>query len=109
MSIGTCLLFVVVGVVGKICPSLVDAALNIYRKGEKRTVADGDLRNSVLNWKSFKDMIDMTHCAIVQLRVWEGGPAPNPSLVDLNGITQYHLLEFAKKGRPLVVNFGSCT
>jgi len=38
-----------------------------------------------------------------------GNPAPNPDLVDLESRAKLPLLSFAKAGRPLVLNFGSCT
>ena len=38
-----------------------------------------------------------------------GKPAPNPPVVKLDGVTQVNLLDFAKAGRPLVLNFGSCS
>ncbi|XP_063586617.1 type II iodothyronine deiodinase-like isoform X1 [Penaeus indicus] len=38
-----------------------------------------------------------------------GGPAPNPTLVRLSDGVECRLLDMAKAGRPLVVNFGSCT
>ncbi|KAI8508981.1 Thyroxine 5-deiodinase [Branchiostoma belcheri] len=38
-----------------------------------------------------------------------GGKAPDAPLLYRDGLKQARLLDFAKKGRPLVVNFGSCT
>ncbi|XP_078575519.1 type I iodothyronine deiodinase-like [Branchiostoma floridae x Branchiostoma japonicum] len=38
-----------------------------------------------------------------------GGKAPDAPLLHMDGLTQARLMDFAKKGRPLVVNFGSCT
>ena len=38
-----------------------------------------------------------------------GKPAPNPPVVKIDGVTQVNLLDFAKAGRPLVLNFGSCS
>ncbi|CAH1243407.1 DIO1 [Branchiostoma lanceolatum] len=38
-----------------------------------------------------------------------GGKAPDAPLLHMDGLTQARLVDFAKKGRPLVVNFGSCT
>ncbi|XP_046544588.1 thyroxine 5-deiodinase-like [Haliotis rubra] len=35
--------------------------------------------------------------------------APNPRLHSLDGTQIHRLLDFQKQGRPLVVNFGSCT
>ncbi|XP_042215639.1 thyroxine 5-deiodinase-like isoform X2 [Homarus americanus] len=38
-----------------------------------------------------------------------GGKAPNPVMMRLEGRSQCHLLDEAKPGRPLIINFGSCT
>jgi len=38
-----------------------------------------------------------------------GDISPNPSLVNLTDRSSAPLLSFAKTGRPLVLNFGSCT
>ncbi|XP_071520043.1 uncharacterized protein [Panulirus ornatus] len=38
-----------------------------------------------------------------------GGRAPNPLVMRLEDRTQCHLLDLARKARPLVLNFGSCT
>jgi len=38
-----------------------------------------------------------------------GKEAPNPALIDLVTKTKTYLLSHEKAGRPLVVNFGSCT
>jgi len=38
-----------------------------------------------------------------------GEAAPNPVLVNLETRTKVPLLSFARAGRPLVLNFGSCT
>ncbi|ROT82963.1 iodothyronine deiodinase type 3 [Penaeus vannamei] len=43
------------------------------------------------------------------LTVEVGSPAPNPVLVRLSDGVECHLLDIAKAGRPLVINFGSCT
>ncbi|XP_047474175.1 thyroxine 5-deiodinase-like [Penaeus chinensis] len=43
------------------------------------------------------------------LTVEVGSPAPNPALVRLSDGVECHLLDMAKVGRPLVINFGSCT
>jgi len=39
----------------------------------------------------------------------EGSPAPNTEVVNLVSRKSGKLLDWAKKGRPLVLNFGSCT
>jgi len=38
-----------------------------------------------------------------------GSQAPNPTLVNLSTKSSTTLLSLAKAGRPMVVNFGSCT
>jgi len=39
----------------------------------------------------------------------EGSPAPNPEVLDLLSRKSMKLLDWEKNGRPLVLNFGSCT
>ncbi|XP_068246650.1 type I iodothyronine deiodinase-like [Palaemon carinicauda] len=39
----------------------------------------------------------------------ENGKAPNTRVINLIDKTEYRLLDFARAGRPLIVNFGSCT
>ena len=41
-------------------------------------------------------------------KVWLGGPAYNASVITKDG-KYCKLLDFQKEGRPLVLNFGSCT
>ena len=38
-----------------------------------------------------------------------GGAAPNSKVVTFEGKIQRHLLDYKKAGRPLVLNFGSCS
>ena len=40
---------------------------------------------------------------------WCGYPAPNGSVLTQDGATRLNLLDAMKPGRPLVINFGSCT
>ncbi len=102
------------GILGLIAPSLVDA---MYRKERERLnkmndvsqELKDDFRNGFLKWGTYKHLLKQNYCNIVQLRAYEGQPAPNPPLVDIDGSTLYHLLDFVKKDRPLVVNFGSCS
>ena len=39
----------------------------------------------------------------------EGKPAPNPEVLELTTKKFVKLLDFQKEGRPLLINFGSCT
>ncbi|KAK8400231.1 hypothetical protein O3P69_003140 [Scylla paramamosain] len=47
--------------------------------------------------------------AEVQMVAEQGGRAPNPKLLRFSDRSECHLLDVASKGRPLIVNFGSCT
>ena len=38
-----------------------------------------------------------------------GQKAPNPPVLELDGVTQRNLLDLTRGSRPLVVNFGSCS
>ena len=39
----------------------------------------------------------------------KNGKAPNPKVLTADGKTEVNLLDSASPGRPLVLNFGSCT
>ncbi|XP_063873479.1 thyroxine 5-deiodinase-like isoform X3 [Scylla paramamosain] len=47
--------------------------------------------------------------AEVQMVAEQGGRAPNRKLLRFSDRSECHLLDVASKGRPLIVNFGSCT
>ncbi len=48
-------------------------------------------------------------CQALYETVKTGEQAPNPKVLSSDGTHEYNLLDFAKPGRPLVLNFGSCT
>ncbi|XP_063873478.1 uncharacterized protein LOC135107488 isoform X2 [Scylla paramamosain] len=50
-----------------------------------------------------------TAWAEVQMVAEQGGRAPNRKLLRFSDRSECHLLDVASKGRPLIVNFGSCT
>ncbi len=108
-TIHLCMLYMIAGVLGKIWPSVIHAIRHGRKTRDTGPVNNESFRTSLLTWRAYKDVIAMLYCAIVDIHVEEGGTAANPSLIGLDGVTQYHLLDFAKKGRPLVVNFGSCS
>jgi len=54
-------------------------------------------------------MITMNNIRDILKEAQVGQPAPNPELVDLETRAKLPLLSLAKAGRPLVLNFGSCT
>ena len=63
----------------------------------------------VASWSNFIQAIMR-----ISRREWynmaqEGNPAPNPQLLTSDGSTSVNMLDLARKGRPLVVNFGSCS
>ncbi|XP_045134624.1 uncharacterized protein LOC123518083 isoform X1 [Portunus trituberculatus] len=47
--------------------------------------------------------------AEVQMVAEQGSRAPNPKLLRLSDRSECRLLDVASKGRPLIINFGSCT
>ncbi|XP_071532633.1 uncharacterized protein [Panulirus ornatus] len=52
------------------------------------------------------------HCNLQEVRIQAelNKAAPNPMVVPLEDLTkEYRLLDLAKVGRPLVINFGACT
>jgi len=54
-------------------------------------------------------MITMNNIRDILKEAQVGQPAPNPELVDLETRAKLPLVSLAKAGRPLVLNFGSCT
>lgn len=61
-----------------------------------------------LFWVRTKDFL-YSAWAEVQMVAEQGGRAPNPKLLRFSDRSECHLLDVASKGRPLIVNFGSCT
>ncbi|XP_063586619.1 thyroxine 5-deiodinase-like isoform X1 [Penaeus indicus] len=59
-------------------------------------------------WQRLKAMW-FSNMQEANLTVEVGSPAPNPVLVRLSDGVECRLLDMAKAGRPLVINFGSCT
>ena len=105
-----CAAFTVVGIISWILPSLANVILSkMMEKGGVTTVTGNDMKETFFTWNLYKTAILTIYRAYVECRAYEGCPAPNPPVYDLDGTTQYHLLDFAKKDRPLVVNFGSCS
>ena len=61
--------------------------------------------NGLALWTKFIRLRD----GILYGETYVGKPAPNPPVVKLDGVTWANLLDFAEAGRPLVLNFGSCS
>lgn len=62
-------------------------------------------------WQFFKAFVTVAYesTIVVRTTVKQGGDAVNCQLITADGTTQCDLFDFMKPGRPLVVNFGSCT
>ena len=104
------MMFAMIGLVALVAPSLVEAKVKKKQKLQDATESSTEnFRFSFFKWNIYKTVFEQNYCNIVELRAYEGQSAPNPPLIDLDGSTLYHLLDFAKKDRPLVVNFGSCS
>jgi len=54
-------------------------------------------------------MMTMNNIRDILKEAQVGQPAPNPELIDLETRAKLPLVSLAKAGRPLVLNFGSCT
>jgi len=54
-------------------------------------------------------MMTMNNIRDILKEAQVGEVAPNPELIDLETRTKLPLVSLAKAGRPLVLNFGSCT
>ncbi len=98
------------GILNKVAPSLVKYLLKKDRELVGATaIALDDFKDSFFNTTTYARIVSTLYSSLVEREAYEGHPAPNPLLVDLDGTTEYHLLDFTKKDRPLVVNFGSCS
>ncbi len=67
-----------------------------------------DYAYSFATWSAWKPIWNEV-CQPLYETVKQGGKAPNPKVLSQDGATVYSLLDFAKPGRPLVLNFGSCS
>ena len=63
------------------------------------------------SWQFFKALVIAAYESTVAANemVKQGGNAVNCQLTATDGTTGCELFDFMKHGRPLVVNFGSCT
>ncbi|CAH1230398.1 DIO3 [Branchiostoma lanceolatum] len=61
-----------------------------------------------LTWSSLKGLVYSQMVGLMK-KARQGGPAPDPTLVLLDSVTEKKLLSFAVADRPLFVNFGSYT
>ncbi len=84
-------------------------ARKILKEAHTSAIHPNDFILSYAQWNTYKFVCQIYYTSYVERSARINMPAPNPKLLDLDGVTQYRLLDFAKKGRPLVVNFGSCS
>ncbi|KAI8489124.1 Thyroxine 5-deiodinase [Branchiostoma belcheri] len=76
-------------------------------ESEEATNPKYDL-DEFLTWNSLKGLVYSQMVGIMK-RARQGEPAPDPTLVLLDSVTEKNLLSFAVADRPLFVNFGSYT
>ncbi len=72
---------------------------------------DYTMEDHAYSWATWSAWLQIWHRVHQTLyeNVKPGGKAPNPKVLSQDGATEYNLLDFAKPGRLLVLNFGSCS
>ena len=86
--------------------------LEYFQDGERilegSPVRPEDLARSFINFSCFRAVWKhkMIH---IFINVKLNGPATNPELISLDGMSTKKLLDFQVNSRPLVLNFGSCS
>ncbi len=68
-----------------------------------------DYAGSFAEYSNWLREVKMNYQSIFYEKVEQGGKAPNPKVFSSNGAKEHNLLDFATPGRPLVLNFGSCS
>lgn len=87
---------------------LVDIADVNEENKYMRCLLQGGVGDPKYFWSRLKAFIE---CAWNELMMTaeENGRAPNTTVIRMSDRKEARLLDFARAGRPLVVNFGSCT
>ena len=67
-----------------------------------------DYENTVYSFEYLKQSLHAKYLDMSK-EAYLGKIAPNPKLLSLDGHSEKFLLDFENIGRPLVLNFGSCT
>ena len=83
--------------------------LNVIERGEFESDVADDAVKTLANGLALKTAFGRLRNAILYGETYVGKVAPNPPVMKMDGITQVNLLDFATIGRPLVLNFGSCS
>jgi len=105
--IGFFLWFLVANVARVVAPNLIINMVKNKKMGSMKVDSVDDI-GFMYSW----DMVYMQTRKNVRDILKDaqlGEKAPNPEIYDLKSGSYKKLLEFAKKGRPFVLNFGSCT
>jgi len=106
-----------------IAPGLVVAMVKKLMLKSKDIADDSAANGNKFKWGKIESSAEIAffmsldrvrHLTIYRLRdilkeAQVGHTAPNPELVDLQTRTKLPLLSLERAGRPLVINFGSCT
>ncbi len=95
-----------------LCPPLLKALQEkMHKKGvmAKTGLNIEDYADSFTKFSTLWVVCQRLYEKVFYESVIQGGEAPNPKVLSSNGSKEYNLLDFAKPGRPLVLNFGSCS
>ena len=68
-----------------------------------------DYMDSFTNYSTLVTVFQRLYESVFYESVVQGGGAPNPKVLSSDGSKEHNLMDFAKAGRPLVLNFGSCS
>ena len=106
--------FAALYVVGRIAATIFPSKVRAFIK--RRHEKDGiycvdydDMLATVANGKAFVAIYRHRSNVICYNEAETGQPAPNPTVIKMKDLSQVNLLDLATSGRPLVLNFGSCS
>ncbi len=95
-----------------VCPPLFRRYYESYMAGVDTVNPQWDMEECARTDCSFVRMVEplvKTYQVMFHKRATEGDKAPNPTVLTRDGKTEVRLLDSARPGVPLVLNFGSCT
>ena len=93
------------------CPPLFKRFCKWRHKYDAMAITDysvEDYADSLAEWATWKIWVGQMSQLLYEI-VKRGERAPNPTVLSSDGTQEYNLLDFAKPGRPLVLNFGHCS
>lgn len=91
----------------RMSPEFVRSAVD-RKKSDGKTLTLVIMTEDIPLLKLLKFLIDGA-LAEANMVAEQGGPAPNPKMLRYSDRSECRLLDVASKGRPLIINFGSCT